>query len=102
MMQKEQQNRRKFIQSLGVLAIVFSMSAYACRRVQSTQATAAAVGPEPAPMLRHAPVDAQQIDSWLTIHEDGRVVIYTGKLELGQGITTAVAQVAAEELNMEM
>lgn len=101
-MQKEQQNRRKFIQSLGVLAIGFSMSAYACRRVQSTQATAAAVGPEPAPMLRHAPVDAQQIDSWLTIHEDGRVVIYTGKLELGQGITTAVAQVAAEELNMEM
>ena len=101
-MQKEQQNRRKFIQSLGLLTIGFSMSAVACRRVKSSRAVAAAVAPDPAPALRNALVDSEQIDSWLVIREDGRVIIYTGKLELGQGITTAVAQVAAEELNMDM
>ena len=32
---------------------------------------------------------------------DGTVTIATGKVELGQGITTALAQIAAEELGVE-
>ncbi|GAB3333639.1 xanthine dehydrogenase family protein molybdopterin-binding subunit [Larkinella ripae] len=42
-----------------------------------------------------------QINAWLEVLDDGRVRVLTGKLELGQGIRTAIAQVAAEELDME-
>ncbi|WP_162304874.1 xanthine dehydrogenase family protein molybdopterin-binding subunit [Sphingobacterium olei] len=55
-----------------------------------------------APDTQNARLDPKAIDSWLTIREDGRVTIRTGKMELGQGITTAIAQVAAEELNMDI
>ena len=33
---------------------------------------------------------------------DGRIRVFTGKIELGQGISTAVAQMAAEELNTDL
>ncbi len=40
------------------------------------------------------------LDSWLRIGADGRVTVFTGKAELGQGIATALIQVAAEELDL--
>jgi nicotinate dehydrogenase subunit B len=40
------------------------------------------------------------LDAWLRIDPDGRVTIFTGKVELGQGILTALAQIAAEELEL--
>lgn len=43
-----------------------------------------------------------KINAWLEILEDGRVRVLTGKMELGQGIRTAIAQVAAEELDMDI
>jgi nicotinate dehydrogenase subunit B len=39
---------------------------------------------------------------WLDFSGDGEVVIRTGKVEYGQGIWTALAQVAAEELQVRM
>ncbi|HWE05637.1 MAG TPA: molybdopterin cofactor-binding domain-containing protein, partial [Rhizomicrobium sp.] len=44
--------------------------------------------------------DAPFLDSWLRIGSDGRVTVFTGKAELGQGIKTAIIQVAAEELDL--
>ncbi len=38
------------------------------------------------------------LDSWLRIDKDGRIAVFTGKAELGQGIKTALIQLAAEEL----
>src|SRR5688500_7626188 len=43
-----------------------------------------------------------QISAWLEILADGKIRVYTGKMELGQGIRTAIAQVAAEELDMDI
>ncbi|MDH4109665.1 MAG: molybdopterin-dependent oxidoreductase [Gammaproteobacteria bacterium] len=40
------------------------------------------------------------LESWLKIRPDGIVEIATGKCELGQGIQTALAQIAAEELDV--
>ena len=40
------------------------------------------------------------LDTWLRINADGTVSIWTGKAELGQGIRTALAQIAAEELDV--
>lgn len=44
------------------------------------------------------------IDSWLEVLPDNRIRVFTGKIELGQGIGTAIKQVVAEELfcNLEL
>ena len=42
------------------------------------------------------------LDDWFRFSADGVVDVFTGKVELGQGITTALAQVAAEELDVAL
>ena len=44
--------------------------------------------------------DGTPIDDWIEIHADGRVTVKTGKVELGTGLMTALAQIAAEELDV--
>ena len=39
-----------------------------------------------------------KLNSWIRIDERGAITVFTGKCELGQGIKTALIQVAAEEL----
>ena len=41
------------------------------------------------------------LDSWIHIDADGKITVLTGKAELGQGIKTALLQVAAEELGVD-
>jgi len=41
-----------------------------------------------------------QIGAWLRIESDEKVTVFTGKAELGQGIRAALAQIAAEELDV--
>jgi CO/xanthine dehydrogenase Mo-binding subunit/aerobic-type carbon monoxide dehydrogenase small subunit (CoxS/CutS family) len=43
-----------------------------------------------------------ELDSWIRINTDGTVTVLTGKVELGQGIKTALAQIAAEELDVSL
>src|SRR5207237_864911 len=40
----------------------------------------------------------QDIDAWLHITEDGKVTVYTGKVEVGQNIRTSLSQAVSEEL----
>ncbi len=40
------------------------------------------------------------LDAWIRVAPDGRVTIFTGKAELGQGLTTALLQIAAEQLDL--
>ena len=42
------------------------------------------------------------LDSWIRIAADGGATVCTGKVELGQGIVTALAQIAAEELDLPL
>ena len=44
---------------------------------------------------------APYLDSWIRIDSDGKVTVFTGKAELGQGIKTALLQIAAEQLDIE-
>jgi len=44
--------------------------------------------------------DATSLDSWLAIAADGNVTVFTGKVELGTGTQTALAQIVAEELDV--
>ncbi len=41
-----------------------------------------------------------EVDSWLRISADNAITILTGKVELGQGLSTALLQIAAEELEV--
>ena len=43
-----------------------------------------------------------RLGNWLRISPEGFVEIRSGKVELGQGVLTALAQVAAEELDVEI
>jgi nicotinate dehydrogenase subunit B len=61
------------------------------------------------PLLRAAPAKLpgsleknRMLDAWLRINADGSATLFTGKVELGQGILTALAQIAAEELDLPL
>lgn len=84
-------NRRNFLKNTGCLAIGFSLSG--------------SFIDAPSPMLQELPESIKRhpnINAWLEVLANGQVRIFTGKLELGQGISTAIAQVAAEELDLAM
>ncbi len=45
-------------------------------------------------------VPVNQVGAWIHIGEDGKVTVYTGKVEVGQNIRTSLAQIVAEELKV--
>ncbi len=46
--------------------------------------------------------DNPRLDSWLHLRPDGKVVVLAGKVEFGQGIVTALRQIVADELDVDM
>ena len=83
-------SRRGFLKTSGALIVGFSMA----DRFAEAQGPGGAGGPSPgSPPLN-------QVDSWIAIAADGSVTAYSGKEELGQGISTAQAQLVAEELSV--
>jgi nicotinate dehydrogenase subunit B len=44
----------------------------------------------------------REIAAWLHIGENGRVTVYTGKVEVGQNIRTSLSQAVAEELHLSI
>src|SRR5438876_6781983 len=61
---------------------------------QGTQGPQA--GPPVPPMIKDNP----QLDAWVRVAPDGTVTVMTGRVELGQGMLTAMRQVAADELDV--
>ena len=86
-------SRRTFIKGTGALIVSFSMGG-ALGKLEAQQTRAGAFGENPA---ADAP-PANEVDSWIAIGSDGTVTAYTGKEELGQGMSTAQMQLVAEEL----
>jgi CO/xanthine dehydrogenase Mo-binding subunit len=61
--------------------------------------TSPAPSPPPLPVsLAANPV----LSSWIRFSSDGHVTVSPGKVEIGQGIVTALAQIAADELDVEI
>ncbi|MDB5729296.1 MAG: putative isoquinoline 1-oxidoreductase subunit beta IorB, molybdoprotein [Noviherbaspirillum sp.] len=77
--------RRRFFKESGALVIAFSLPAAMPR----------AAGLSPA-------ISPKAVDSWLKIDSAGKVTLLCGKVELGTGISTAFAQIAAEELDVPL
>lgn len=81
-------NRRRFLQLFsGGLAAVVVFSSAAFRQRYPAEAI-------------NGQLYSDQIGAWLHITEEGRVVVYTGKVEVGQNIRTSLAQAVAEELHV--
>ncbi|OSI69502.1 xanthine dehydrogenase family protein molybdopterin-binding subunit [Bradyrhizobium canariense] len=58
--------------------------------------------PSPAPTLPVSLAANPKLSSWVKLVGDGRVAISPGKVEIGQGIVTALAQIAADELDVNI
>src|SRR5215217_5873155 len=59
----------------------------------------------PAPSSPKLPVNLAAnlvLSSWIKFSREGRVTVSPGKVEIGQGIVTALAQIAADELDVEI
>src|SRR5262245_6319507 len=44
----------------------------------------------------------KRLSQWLRLTADGIVEVHSGKVEIGQGILTAIAQIVADELDVDL
>jgi nicotinate dehydrogenase subunit B len=95
--QVESPARRRFLASSGALFVTFALHPLLTIAAGSEPQNAGAQ-PKTAPELPGSLKSQPLLDGWIRIDADGRVTVFTGKAELGQGIKTALIQVAAEEL----
>lgn len=82
-------DRREFFKFLGAGLVVVS--------VLKTAAVAQESGNNRARRGESLPND---IDAWLHIGENGKITVYTGKVEVGQNIRTSLSQAVSEELHV--
>src|SRR5947209_49503 len=80
-------DRRKFLKTAGALVVAFRIGGDNAKG-QFSQAS-----------LPGAPPN-DQVDSWIAIGWDNSITAFTGKEELGQGISTAQQQLVADELSV--
>jgi CO/xanthine dehydrogenase Mo-binding subunit len=81
--------RRDFTVGLGAIVVAFSLDPQRAR------------SQEPARLPGSLQTN-RRLDAWLRINADGTATVFTGKVELGQGILTALRQIAAEELDLPL
>ncbi|MCA1368523.1 xanthine dehydrogenase family protein molybdopterin-binding subunit [Bradyrhizobium sp. BRP14] len=92
---QEEVTRRGVIAGTGALVVSFSLTrAFAQDLPPATPLT-------PPVTLPGSLDDERFLDSWIRIDADNSITVFTGKAELGQGIRTALLQVAAEELDVK-
>jgi nicotinate dehydrogenase subunit B len=84
-------DRRRVLAGGGALIVSFSLSG-----ALAQQQDAPAAVPSPPGSLKNSPY----LDAWIRIDANGRIEVFTGKAELGQGFRTAFQQIAAEELDV--
>jgi nicotinate dehydrogenase subunit B len=86
-MMDEVLSRRRFMQSVGIVLASFA--------VVPSMAFGQTAGTLPFSLRNN-----RKLEGWIRLEPDEAVTIFTGKAELGQGILTALAQIAAEELDV--
>jgi len=81
--------RRNFLKTTVAIVVAFSWSVPGVLAQQASPAR-----------LPGSLNTNRMLDGWLRINPDGTVTVFTGKCELGQGILTALAQIATDELDV--
>ena len=85
---KNEISRRDFVKASGALVVCFSSAAL-------IEPFAMGQGPFD---THKSHIDPEKLDSWLAVASDGKVTVYTGKCDFGQGMYTVQTQLVAEEL----
>ncbi len=85
--------RREFVKDTGVLVVSISVVNRLPRLVASQTA------PEAGSAILRS-VAPEELDSWLAIAQDGKVTLYTGRVDIGTGVETSYAQIVADELDL--
>src|SRR5260221_13696289 len=80
-------DRRSLLQATGALIVTFSLMP-GLARAQSVSAAKT--------------VSLDRVDGFVAIDRDGSVLVYSGKVDLGTGVRTALTQIVAEELDVPM
>ena len=89
-------SRRGLLASAGALIVSFSLSGAMAQEAQNKGEEPRQPTPLPGSLK-----DSPLLDSWIRIGADGSITVFTGKAELGQGIKTALMQIAAEQLGVD-
>src|SRR5919197_6569071 len=84
--------RRDFLKAGGCLVVTFSAGGLLSGARAAT----------PAPAATPKTVAPDEVDGFIAIGADGRVTVYSGKVDLGTGVRTAIAQIAADELEVPL
>jgi CO/xanthine dehydrogenase Mo-binding subunit len=88
---------RRSVLITGALVLSFSSRNLLAQTAEPPPAQPAAPPPPKRPgSLKDSPF----LDAWIRVDANGAITVFTGKAELGQGIRTAITQVAAEELEV--
>ncbi|HEX4328544.1 MAG TPA: molybdopterin cofactor-binding domain-containing protein [Burkholderiales bacterium] len=90
--------RRQFIAGGGALVLSFSLAARALAQDKSESGGDTKPADGKASALPGSLKKTPELDAWIRIDANGAATVFTGKAELGQGIRTALLQVAAEQL----
>ena len=80
-------HRREFLKGTGALVVCFSIAGFPPAVAQGTAAKT---------------VSPEEVDGFLRIDQSGAVTLYSGKVDLGTGVRTALTQIVAEELDVPL
>jgi CO/xanthine dehydrogenase Mo-binding subunit len=86
-------SRRAFLKAAGALVVAAATPAFVDEALAQSGAAAIATGGKP-------PVVPSELDSWVAILPDGRVTAFFGKMDMGQCLDVAIAQIVADELDV--
>lgn len=84
-------NRRGLLKGMGYVALSFAIPVEAIAQAPAADK----------PRLPGSLQANRKINAWIRINDDKSVTLLIGKVELGQGITTAVQQICADELDVD-
>ena len=88
-------SRRKVLAGTG--ALIMSFASTPALVVHGAEGEAGQAPPLPGSLKQNP-----YLDSWIRIAADGRVTVLTGKAELGQGVKTALLQIASEQMDVPL
>ncbi|MSQ19187.1 MAG: twin-arginine translocation signal domain-containing protein [Betaproteobacteria bacterium] len=85
--------RRDFLKASGSLLVTVGATGAMQSAFVEEAAAQAATFASPSP---------ETFSSWLTIGKDGKILVFSGKVDHGQGLGTAFRQIVAEELDVPL
>src|SRR5581483_3526819 len=90
-------SRREFLKASGALIVSASLPGFVAEALAQADAPAGAAFGATKPA-----VVPTELDSWIAVGADGRVTAFFGKMDMGQSLDIAIAQIVAEELDVNV